>query len=314
MLPESEFPLDRVTWRDGQRLATRDMNDSVARETRLRWMHNRYIHGAAFKNWGIVDGFEVRLTIGGRSIGVCNGYAIDQLGRELVLSENVVADLPPRAGPVSLVLAIRYQGDKAYRSRRAGKNECTGSPLDPANERPIFKWLELDEVEPGTDVLLAGAHIAAGAAQGALVTSVRRYMHPMTRPRIGSGTTRAFQTEWFDIKLGGFSEEWVETFVDTSAVGFVHTPCYFAELSLPNKDAVILDPTGTILNPDSAGFTLRVFRAFLPDGFGPKGQDAKKQGWTVSWWGVEPEPEPVPGPKIWVSLGGIVLDPKILFL
>jgi hypothetical protein len=313
MVPDFEIPFDRVTWRDGQRLASRDMNDSVSRETRLRWLHNRFIHGAAFGNWGIVDGFRVQLATSGRLVGVYPGYAVDILGRDLVLSVNVAVDVPDVSGPTSLVLAARYRGDAAYRARHSQRDECTGTPFSSGGERPAFVWLPLEDVEPGIDLPLAGAHVTTGIAQAPLAP-VQRYMRAMTRPRIAFGTTRAFQTGWHDIKLGGVPEEWVQTFVNTSAAGFVRTPRYFARLARPGQAAMLIEATGGIQNPEREAFSLRVFNVVRPPGFGPTADDAEAQGWTVSWWGVEPEDEPPSNLPAWIHLSGyVLLHPTILF-
>ena len=99
-----EIPFDRVTWRPGQRLSSRDLTDNVSRATHLRWLHNRHLHGAAAGNWGIVEGFDVRLAVGGRAVGVSEGYAVDALGRELILSANIAIDVR-NSGPLHFALA-----------------------------------------------------------------------------------------------------------------------------------------------------------------------------------------------------------------
>src|SRR3954466_2133663 len=85
--------LDRVAFFTGQRLEAEDLNDAGAQQRALRWLHNRSLHG-----WGIGLGFAVSGNKGDRQVRIGTGYAIDCLGREIILAEVTTKPVPARAG------------------------------------------------------------------------------------------------------------------------------------------------------------------------------------------------------------------------
>jgi hypothetical protein len=80
----------RVNFFHGQLLSADDLRTEQDYHRRMRYLHNRLLHG-----WGIVEGCEVEDDGGGVLVGP--GVAIDSLGRELVLPEPAHVDLPPEA-------------------------------------------------------------------------------------------------------------------------------------------------------------------------------------------------------------------------
>ena len=80
-----QIPFDRVTYRDGQLLASRDLQDDVRADQRLRSLHTRYLHDT----WGIALGFTVTASVGSSSVHVGPGYAIDASAQELLLAEDI---------------------------------------------------------------------------------------------------------------------------------------------------------------------------------------------------------------------------------
>src|SRR5437899_1691032 len=110
---ELEIPFDRITWRDGQLVTARDMSDDHHRDDRLRRLHLLYLHGAAAGNWGVVLGLVVDGKAGDALVTVHAGYAVDGLGRELLLANDLRIDVPaPQSGDV--VLTISYSEDSGY--------------------------------------------------------------------------------------------------------------------------------------------------------------------------------------------------------
>jgi hypothetical protein len=81
----------RVDFFAGQVLSPDDMRAEQDYHRGMRYLHNRLLHGR-----GVVDGFAVEAVDGG--IHVSPGLALDPLGRELVLGDRAVLDLPPEAG------------------------------------------------------------------------------------------------------------------------------------------------------------------------------------------------------------------------
>ena len=111
MSEDLAIPLDRVAWRDGQLLASRDLGDDVRRDARLRGLHTRYLHDT----WGIALGFEIKTGAGQTSVIVGPGYAVDAYGRDILSPESVEVPAPDLEGPANLVLVASYLGDAAFR-------------------------------------------------------------------------------------------------------------------------------------------------------------------------------------------------------
>src|SRR5688572_33219022 len=74
----ADGPPERVHFFDGQLLGRDDFRAEQDYHRRMRYLHNRLLHG-----WGVVEGFAVDADDGGVPVGP--GVAIDSLGRELVL-------------------------------------------------------------------------------------------------------------------------------------------------------------------------------------------------------------------------------------
>src|SRR5262252_4787256 len=99
--------LARIAYRDGQLLAAHDLSAEKSYEDRLRWLHVAGLHAT----WGIVSGLAVSGNSGERTLTVAPGYAIDNEGRDLLLSGEVKLPLPAIKGPATLVLTASYRPD-----------------------------------------------------------------------------------------------------------------------------------------------------------------------------------------------------------
>jgi hypothetical protein len=93
--------LERMRYRQGQKLHSRDFRDLAVNEFHLRWWHNRALHRA----YGIASGFAVEIH--GNVLHVQPGVAYDAYGRELVLACEQRLAIPEAAE--TLVLIVRYQ-------------------------------------------------------------------------------------------------------------------------------------------------------------------------------------------------------------
>ena len=82
---------------DGQRLFADDLQGIEAFNREMRWLHNQSLHQP-----GIGNGFAVAGKKGDREVTVGPGYAIDDLGREIVLTRDRVLPVPPVAGARSI--------------------------------------------------------------------------------------------------------------------------------------------------------------------------------------------------------------------
>jgi hypothetical protein len=146
-----------VNFFDGQLLSADDFRTEQEYHRRMRYLHNRLLHGS-----GIVDGYDVADDCDGVLVGP--GVAIDSLGRELVLAEPARIDLPPEAAvdeqTVWYVLATWEEipwapiadGDAVAFSRWIERCEVSVGPVAPGDEGPA--------------VLLAAVTAAAGTVAG----------------------------------------------------------------------------------------------------------------------------------------------------
>ncbi len=217
-----QIPFDRVTYRDGQLLASRDLQDDVRADQRLRSLHTRYLHDT----WGIALGFTVTASVGSSSVHVGPGYAIDVSAQELLLAEDIDVPVPDTAAAVDLVLVIHYQPNSSFRARPDPGAVCLPGGLDPRNERPLFAWRTFDELNLGDDVPLARIAVQQGALVALPALEVRKNATRMIRPHMGFGTMEFASPR---------DRQTAEVQVDTSDAGFAGVPNYFATLSSPDE-------------------------------------------------------------------------------
>jgi hypothetical protein len=298
----ADLTLDRVTYREGQRLTARDLKDDRDRKRRLRRLHLRNLH----ETWGIALGFEVQAA-GPSAVAVGPGYALDDDGRELVLSANVAIPVPSVTGPRTFVLAATFLEDCAFPSSAAGAGACLNAPLHPRRERPGFRWLAPNELEPGPMVPLCHVVVQNKAIQGGVQTRVRRYARRLVRPYIATGATDPDPGPWSDVWRDA-SLVLMERVVSTVEAGFTGTPQYFARLvqitPSPNHsqlevETALAQAHQHIVQTAADSF---VFRAWTPHVF----RDDLNVVCAVSWMGVEPLGgcPPVLDLKLLVTLAG----------
>jgi hypothetical protein len=286
MADTADLVSERITYREGQRLTARDLQDDRARQTRLRRLHVRHLH----ETWGIATGFDVQAA-GTAAVAVGPGYALDIFARDLVLSANIVVPVPSMEGPQPLVLAATFLGDCAFPTSAAGAAVCLNAPMHPRRERPAFAWYTPTEFDPGPMVPLCHVVVEQGAIAGGVRTRVRRYARRLVRPHIAAGTTDADPGLWAAWWNRGSLDGYVQR-VDTSDAGFTATPQYFAELvavkpstSAGHTDAVvaqgIAEAHGHIKDASRHGFA---FQAVVQERF----RMDLWNTWAISWIGVQP--------------------------
>lgn len=299
MLNDPSIPYDRITYRDGQLLTARDLNDEQQRHLRLRAAHNRYLHAT----WGIALGFSVQLLASNDAVAVTAGYAIDEAGGDLVLSRSVAVPLPTVQGPEMFVLTIAAGEVVSSCGPRQSADICQNE-VDSA--RPNFQWRRPLEARFGMEVPLAAVTVAGGLAQGGLNLRVRRYARPDVRPHMGFDTTDAGSTGWAVWGLDTKTTIGVDVMVDTTTAGFHQVPQYFAVLrgDFSNRagEPELFDlPVWATGN--QAGFSpgnLGFIAATYVDHFvyrvpcvGPPFKrtvmpaEAEDRGWQLTWLGLE---------------------------
>jgi hypothetical protein len=281
---ELQVPFDRVTYRDGQLLASSDLRDDSRSNERLRRMHTRFLHAT----WGIGLGFTVNAQISDDMVHIGPGYAIDISAREILLADDIALPIPVTAAATDLMLVIGYLEDSAYIGLPDLAKLCTGSGLDRRDEKPVFNWRTPDTLNLGLDVPLARVHVQNGALTLLPDLSVRRYAKRMTRPHIASGELDYTPTRR---NLAGTIP------VDTSDAGFANTPAYFVRLDaagvgLADLGAQFLANSAYIHSASSKGFLYVV-----PGLAGLANPNASPPvQLIIKWIGVEPVGgcEPVP--------------------
>jgi hypothetical protein len=273
--------MERMVYRDGQRLTARDLRDLRGRDAALRALHVRGLHDT----WGIALGLGVTLPTARRSVIVAPGHALDAEGRDLVLAETLELAVPDRAQSGLLVLVARYDTDEAYRDRASAPLLCLGG-LNIGLERPAFAWVRAEDLRAGSDVPLVAAVVSAGAIQGGLNYRVRRHARALARPHVGRGATEPGRTGWRQWNQRPNYRVGLQAAVDTSAAGFTRAPYYFATLRGP-ADTTFGD-VGFIANATHETFTFYVAGVRPPFGLAPDAAAAEQAGWTISWLGIEP--------------------------
>jgi hypothetical protein len=149
----SDGPPVRVNFVDGQLLTADDLRADQDYHRRMRYLHNRLLHG-----WGIVDGYHVEDA--GRGVLVGPGFAIDSHGRELVLPEHVRIDLPSEAAVDEQTLWYVV----------ATWEEIPSAPVAFSDEIVFSRWIErcalsirpIPPEDDGQTLLLAALTAAAG--------------------------------------------------------------------------------------------------------------------------------------------------------
>ncbi|MGI9073244.1 MAG: hypothetical protein ACR2JB_18465 [Bryobacteraceae bacterium] len=305
--------VNRITWRDGQALTSRDMQDTAQFSNRLRWLHNLYMHNAARGNWGIVDGYETALTATMDSFAVNEGFALDAYGRELILPRNVVVPVPANLSGL-LVLVIRYQENKTYCQKRPLAGACERRVLGPRFEFPAFVWLDADEFDPSKDIPLIAANVSAGNVLPPLIQPGRPIARPITNQKFAHDVTTSYETIWRNA-IGTNSKFWFEARVSTLAAGFIRTPLYFANVQGPAGKGTGGRENGAVFVDDVTidGFTVRVLTGFANFGLPASAKEANQQGWVVSWRGLEPLQSPPKSSLVYLHLSGYEITGVKLF-
>jgi hypothetical protein len=274
----SDVPaLSRVTYFDGERLAANDLNDAATVQRELRWLHNRSLH-----NWGIGIGFGVSGNKGDRQVLVAPGYAIDRMGREIILTGTLAKAVPAKSAKTICYLVASYPDDAALTvtERRAG--ECGSDGAVRLQEQADIHWRIQGEqtVASGREIVLAQATIENCQLAAPLSLDQRRNARTSQQPYIAAGETPQGNTQWElwtvtnqaaatptptptgtpapPIILG------VKTTVDTAPAHFGTIPEYQAQLRGPR----FIDLTNSSGSVGLVGHAAAGSRMFILDGTG----------------------------------------------
>jgi hypothetical protein len=277
--------LERLRYWQGQKLRSNDFNDLAQTEDQLRWWHNRSLHDIP----GVLEGLNVQID--GTTVVIQPGLAYDGFGRELIHAREKRIPIPDPLPDQGLILLACLRSN--LQMQTAASRACLPSALRQLD----FTWLPADEIGGRHRGVRLG-RIFRGSDGTLLSESEHRFTRPLARPRIASGWTIPGATNWVPWEAGlkrellGFQVD-----VDTSASGFIDTPCYFAWLqavdwlgTVDEEISVLEIVTVDHIDDVSAhGFTFR-FRPLSSRGQtrgGPFDFFQKKKPY-VFWMGIEP--------------------------
>jgi len=287
-LTPSTKPIERIQFFNGQRLFAGDLQDLEEFNRVMRWLHNQSLHQP-----GVASGYAVSGNKGDSQITVQPGYAIDDMGREIVLTQAKVIQVPPvandgRGNAVYYDLVVSYPNDSDLTETETRDGVCVSRSAVRLREAPVFCWAELvptsdppgtsaainadrkaklgalnNDIEAGRRIRLARAEVLNCQLNQPLSIAERRNARPAQQPFIAAGNTKTLQNDWkaaqSDIGIT------LTLAVDTSAAQFRTTPRYFAnvvgdrsvKVTIDTKDVtVMIDGFVRLDSPTATGFTL----------------------------------------------------------
>src|SRR5262249_28963371 len=254
--------IERLQFFNGQRLFASDLQGIEAFNREMRWLHNQSLHQP-----GIGNGFAVAGKKGDREVTIGPGYAIDALGREIVLTQSQVEPVPPVAGEVDgtaalFDLTVAYPDDQFLEESETRVGICNGEGVVRLKEEPIFCWVRLNpnrqpldvtikqEILSGLRIILAQAEVLNCKLDKDVSIAQRLNARPSNQPYVCCGSvTPAWQT----FELTAFDPTSVlstntgstqvllglpiilpiglQAKIDTSECGFLTTPCYTVRIA-----------------------------------------------------------------------------------
>ncbi|MEN3330018.1 MAG: hypothetical protein V7638_4825 [Acidobacteriota bacterium] len=247
---------ERIKFFNGQRLFASDLQDVEQFNREMRWLHNQSLHQA-----GVASGYAVTGNKDDREVTIEAGYAIDSLGREIVLTQPEVLQIPPVANdgqgnPVYYDLTVSYPSDLLLKETETRDGVCVSRSAVRLREKPVFCWIELvststlfgaqaitegrqaklatlnKQVEDGLRIRLARAEILNCKLNQPLSVAQRRNAKPPPQPFIFANRTDK-NLQWSP-RAKDFAIE-VTARVDTSAAHFRTPPRYFANVIGPRE-------------------------------------------------------------------------------
>ena len=309
--------LERIQFFNGERLFASDLQGLEAFNREMRWLHNQSLHQV-----GVASGFAVLGNAGDRQVAVSVGYAIDSCGREIILTETQVLQIPPVAdngsgGSVFYDLTVAYPDDSELTPSETRTGICTTPGVVRLREAPVFCWVRLgddpnrqpvdqtlkDRIKAGLFLILARIEVFNCQLRQPVSTVQRRNARPPRQPRIACGVET--QSTWSDPILlnqqsgdtasssgGALGSLMYVREVDTKSARFESTPVYDARLSgtrLPvvNRVQVFIDALTSISKVAPTTFELQVFPFAIGEGIETDDVTAAVHKWDVAWIGVE---------------------------
>jgi hypothetical protein len=296
ILGETQF-LERTLFFNGQRLLATDLQDLETFEREMRWLHNMSLHQP-----GIGSGYAVSGKKGDRQVTISPGYAIDALGREIILTMPVTEQVPPvpdnGAGQPALYdLLVSYPSAADLTPSETRSGVCAAAGVVRLHEQPVFCWARLTDdgknpVDPRLNdlvhrqlmIVLGRISVQNCQLKDDLMVAIRRNARPAQLPKVASGVATVELANKSDKNLPPPAAGIVaaalprlSTIVDTSSAGFVSVPSYYARLRSSDPRIVANLSFGSVIHitgetPTSFQFELiwnsllarKMTRSFLP--------------------------------------------------
>lgn len=278
--------LERNRFFNGQRLFASDLQALESFHRQMRWLHNQSLHQP-----GVGSGLAVSGAKGDREVTVQPGYAIDALGREIVLAETVVQPVPPVADdgfgqPVFFDLTISYPSENLLKESETRDGICAPRGAIRLREAPVFCWVRLGpppdrlptdgalsaDVQKGLRLRLGRAQVLNCQLERPLSLAQRRNARPAEQPYVACG--RVEKPDW-KLPTAGAGALGVglqlRAKVATADAGFRTRPCYSAHLvgdrvfrfNIAGRTVQrVLDGFVTLIDAQPASFT---FSLLIPD-------------------------------------------------
>lgn len=250
-LEETRF-IERLQFFNGQRLFAPDLQGVEAFNREMRWLHNKSLHQP-----GIGSGFAVFGKKGDRNVNVSSGYAVDALGREIVLTESHVEPIPPVAAEpdgesVFYDLTVSYPDDSELEEAETREGVCLPRGVVRLREAPVFCWVRLKrddqgnlhvikprlkaDIKNGMKVILARIEVLNCQLENDVSIAQRRSARPAKQPYVACGMEKPAWQIWElvrDTPLFVLNEQspsilpfGLTASIKTDAARFVTTPCY----------------------------------------------------------------------------------------
>lgn len=267
-MPANDQTLKRPGFFAQQRLTADDLNALTQYHQQMRWEHNKSLHG-----WGIIGGLNVYAE--GESLArIEPGFAIDNQGREIILSETVTLTVPAVAHDGSgsaktYFLTVSYPEDADLKAQlRDGSCGARGAVR--YDEVPVIEWKDpnLPTYRVGLDVVIASVEIKGCKLAGPISDKVRREALPAPQPYVASGLASRNDLEW-ELFPSQANPLGIEATVPTNTVGFRNTPNYQAHVMGERiirwededgtEQTVILDGLTHVTHPTPLNFVIRMF-------------------------------------------------------
>jgi len=299
-------PVERQAFFSGQRLFAGDLQEIEAFNRRMRWLHNMSLHQP-----GIGSGLAVTGKKDDRAVTVQPGYAIDAMGREIILGETHVEPVPPVSAavngqPALFDLTIAYPEEDDLEAVETRDGICLPRGAVRLAEEPVFCWIDAAnpngklaaDVATGMRLVLARIEVANCKLNADIDLSLarRRSARPPSRPYVAAGMADApTWTRWPSTGSG----LGIEAVVDTSVGKFATTPRYMARIDGPRPhpsstvfpSSKVIDGPISITAADHDHFTIQVALLTTTGGIvtspNPAPFNTDPNRWRVVWFGVE---------------------------